>query len=134
MFLLVEMEKRKMERREVLLVAGIIMALIWLGIYMILKGKKRKYVIIAGCIIDLVLFLICKNGVMLFFGIIGGLLGGLLPGLGGSLSKYYTVVKELKGVANLVIAMIIFCSMIMMVIASTYSELFGRGIVWKLTP
>lgn len=123
------MEERYVERREIILLAGIIMALIWLGMCLVLQGKKRKYVIIAGCIMDIVLLLICKNVKMLFCGILGGLLGGLVPGLGGSLGKYDTALKELKGVGNLVIVLIIFCIMLFMIATIAYPELF-RGINW----
>lgn len=112
-----------MEKSKTLLLAGIIVALIWLGMCMIIEGKKRKYVIIAGCIMDLVLFLICKNGGMLFFGVLGGLLVGLVPGLGGSLEKYNIAIKELNGVGNFVIVMIIFCSMILMSATIAYPQL-----------
>lgn len=43
-----------MERNEAILLAGIIMASIWLGMCVLFEGKKQKYVIITGGIIDLV--------------------------------------------------------------------------------
>lgn len=79
---------------------------------------------------DIVLLLICKNVKMLFCGILGGLLGGLVPGLGGSLGKYDTALKELKGVGNFVIVLIIFCIMLFMIATIAYPELF-REINWK---
>lgn len=112
-----------MERREMVLLAGIIMAVIWLGMCVLFEGKKRKYVIIAGGIIDLVLFLICRNGVMLFYGVLGGLVVGLIPGLGGSLQKYDTMIKELNGKKNSVIVMIIFFIMMLMLMVIAFPEI-----------
>ncbi|MDE7425175.1 MAG: hypothetical protein K2N51_16055 [Lachnospiraceae bacterium] len=112
-----------MERSKAILLAGIIIGLIWLGMCVVLEGKKRKYVIIAGCIMDLVLFLICKNGRMLFYGMLGGLLCGLVPGLGGSLRKYNIAIKELNGMGNFVIVMIIFFIMMLMTMTIAHPEL-----------
>lgn len=114
-----------MEIREIILLAGIIMASVWLGACVILEGKKRKYVIIAGGILDLVLFLICRNIGMLLIGVLGGLLCGLVPGFGGSWRKYHTALKELNGVKNLVIVMMIFFSMMFMILAVVFPE-------WKM--
>lgn len=105
-----------MDRTEVILLAGMIAALIWLGACVIIEGKNRKYVIMIGVIIDVVLFLICQNCKMLFMGVLGGLFCGLTGfGVGGY--KYVTAVQEMKGVKNLVIACIIFFVMITMTMA-----------------
>ncbi len=47
----------------------------------------------------------------------------LVPGLGGSLEKYNIAIKELNGVGNFVIVMIIFCSMILMSATIAYPQL-----------
>lgn len=109
-----------MEKTEIILLAGIIIALIWLGACVIIEGRNRKYVIVIGIMLDAVLFIVCKNSGMLFFGVIGGLLCGLVPGFGSSLWKYEMAVREMKGVRNWVAVSVIFFVMIFMTIAIAY--------------
>lgn len=111
-----------MEKTEAMLLAGIIAAVIWMGLCVIMEGKKRKYVIIAGIMIDIVLFIICKNWEMLFIGVIGGFVCGL--GFGNnSVRKYEKVVQEMKGIKNWVVVSIIFFVMIFMTMAVAYPDL-----------
>lgn len=109
-----------MEKTEIILLVGIIIALIWLGACIVIEGRNRKYVIVTGIIIDAVLFIVCRSWGMLFFGVIGGLLCGLVPGFGSSLRKYETAVRELKGVRNWVAVSVIFFVMIFMTAAIAY--------------
>lgn len=102
-----------MERAEVILIVGIIVALIWLGACVIIEGKNRKHVIMTGVIIDIVLFLICRNWEMLCIGIVGGILCTPLCFF-YSTRKFETAVREMKGVKNLMIALVIFCVMVFM--------------------
>ena len=112
-----------MDRTEIMLLVGIIIALIWMGICILFENKKRKYVIIMGIMIDIVLFIICKNCEFLFIGILGGLACGLIPHFGKNLRNYEIAVREMKGIKNWLVVSIIFFIMIFMIIAITYPEL-----------
>lgn len=112
-----------MERSDVILLAGTIAGLIWMGACVIIEGKNRKYVIIAGAMIDIVLLVICRNCGMLFIGVLGGLFCGLF-GFFYSARKYETAVREMKGVKNWVIVCIIFFVMLCMTMSIAYPELF----------
>ncbi len=69
-----------MGKNEIILLVGIIIALIWLMACILIEGKGRKYIIIIGIVLAVVLFIVCRNWGMLLFGVIGGLLCGLVPG------------------------------------------------------
>ena len=109
-----------MDKTEIILLAGIIIALIWLGL--LIKSDKRKYVILIGIMIDIVLFIICKNWKLLFIGGVGGLACGLIPNL-GKRRNYEIAVQEMKGVKNWLVVSIIFFIMIFMTIAIAYPGL-----------
>lgn len=111
---------------DVILMGGIIVAAIWLFFCLFLEGKKRKYVIRAGILIDLVLLIICRNGQMLCVGVLGGLFFGLIPFV--STRKYEMAVQEMKGVKNWVVVSVIFCVMLFMVVAIAYPHI---RFVWK---
>ena len=111
---------------DVILVSGIIIAAIWLLACLFLEGKNRKYVIMAGILIDLVLLIICRNGQMLCVGVLGGLFCGLIPFV--STRKYEMAVQEMKGVKNWVVVSVIFCVMVFMVVAIAYPHI---RFVWK---
>ena len=53
-----------MERSDVILLAGTIAGLIWMGACVIIEGKNRKYVIMAGAMIDIVVHR-CVGGTFL---------------------------------------------------------------------
>lgn len=112
-----------MEKADVILIAGIIIALIWLGFFVMLEGKKRFYVGWIGVAIDVVLFLFCRNTQLLCLSVIGGALMGLIPGLGGSVWKYERAVRQMNGIKNWVVALMIFFVMIFMSIAIAYPGL-----------
>lgn len=118
-----------MERVEVILIAGIIIALIWLGACVIIEGKKRKYVIMTGVIIDIVLFLICRNWEMLCIGVFGGVFCTLFAFF-YSTRKFETAVGEMKGVKNLMVALVIFCVMVFMTMSIAYPELKVSFSAW----
>lgn len=111
-----------MDNRQIMLLAGIIIASFWLILCVFMEGKKRRYVIMTGILLDLVLFLICKNVEMFLIGVVGGLVCGLVPGFGGSLWKYDTAVRELNGVKNWVLVSVILFVMFFMVISIAYPE------------
>lgn len=103
-----------MERMQAIFLIGIIIGLIWMLLCVIIEGKNRKYVIMAGIIIDLILFIVCRNLEMLLIGLVGGLLCGFIP---INPRKYETAVEEMKGVKNWVVVSVIFFIMIFMVMA-----------------
>ena len=107
---------------DIILLGGIIVAAIWLFVCLFLEGKNRKYVIMAGILIDLVLLIICRNGQMLCVGVLGGLMCGLLPGF-VSARKYEMAIQEMKGVKNWLVVSVIFFVMVFMVIAIAYPNL-----------
>lgn len=117
-----------MERSDVILIAGIIAALAWLGACLILKGKKRKYAIVTGIIIDIVLFIICRSVDMLFIGVLGGVFCGFF-GFFYRANAYKETVKEMKGVGNWVVVCIIFFVMLFMIMCIAYPMF--KNIAWK---
>lgn len=108
-----------MDKNEIIIFSGIGMALIWLLACVIIEEKKRRNVIIAGVVIDIVLFLICRKCDFLLAGILGGFIFGLLP---LSPAKYKNAVMEFHGVRNLVKIFIIFYVMILMAVGIAYPE------------
>lgn len=116
------LRRGKMDKREIMLLTGIIIASFWLFLCVFMEGRKRRYVIITGILADLVLFLICKNVEMFLIGAVGGLICGLVPGFGGSLRKYDTAVRELNGVKHWALVSIILFVMFFMVISIAYPE------------
>lgn len=112
-----------MDKREIMLLTGIIIASLWLFLCIFLEGRKRRYVIIAGILADLVLFLLCRNFEMFFIGVAGGLICGLVPGFGGNLRKYDTAVQELHGRKNWVMVSVILFIMFFMVMSIAYPEI-----------
>lgn len=117
-----------MERTEIIFLAGLIVALIWLLACVIMEGKNRKYVILAGAMIDFILFIICRSVHMLCAGVVGGLMCGLIPGF-VSMRKYETAVREMHGVKNWVIVSVIFFIMVCMVMVIAYPNF--KYISWK---
>lgn len=81
-----------MERSEIILLVGILAGVIWMGTCVLIEGKNRKHVIMIGVIIDIVLFVICRNFGMLLVGVLGGLFCGFF-GFFYSVSKYETAVR-----------------------------------------
>ncbi|MDE6851383.1 MAG: hypothetical protein K2J67_02695 [Lachnospiraceae bacterium] len=112
-----------MELNESILLTGIIAAAIWMAVCVFVEGKARKYIIMIGIMIDIILFIICRNSQMLLVGLLGGLACGLIPGLGGSLWKYETAVKELNGIKNWVVVSMIFFVMVFMTLAIAWPNL-----------
>lgn len=103
-----------MDRSEIIIYTGIGVAIIWLITCVIIEGKGRMYVIAAGLIIDIILFLISKRCDFLLVGILGGVAIGVIPFYP---IKYKTAISEMNGVGNFVVVCIIVCVMILMVIS-----------------
>lgn len=120
-----------MERSDVILLAGIIAGLIWMGACVIIEGRNRKYVIMTGVMIDIVLLVICRNFGMLFIGVLGGLFCGLF-GFFYSASKYETAVREMKGLRNWVVVCVIFFVMLCLTMSIAYPKLFNMWLTKSL--
>lgn len=117
------LKRGDMDKREIMLLTGIIIASFWLFLCVIMEGRKRRYVILAGILADFVLFSLCRNVEMFLIGVAGGLICGLVPGFGGSLRKYDTAVRELNGRKNWVMVSVILFIMFFMVISVAYPEI-----------
>lgn len=103
-----------MGKTDIILIGGIILACIWLMVYILIEDKKKRgTILVIGAVVDMVLYFICKNSEFLLVGIVGGLIIGLVPWFGDR-RKYKNAVKETKGVKNLTVVMIIFVTMIFM--------------------
>ena len=111
-----------MERSEIIFLTGLIIALIWLFLCIFIEGKNRKYIIIFGIVMDIVLFAICQNCEMLLIGLAGGLACGLIPQL-TSVRKYRIAVREMNGIRNWLIVSIILFIMIFLTISVAHPEL-----------
>lgn len=116
-----------MDRADIILIGGIILACIWLMVCLQLKPDKRKYAYIVGAVIDLLLFAYCKNSDFFLVGVIGGFLAGLIPDLGRRYN-YEIALEELNGMKNLIIVFVIFFTMIFMFMALAYP---GVEIDWS---
>ncbi len=112
--------KLLMDREEIIIYTGIGTAVIWLITCVIMEGKGRKYAVMAGLIIDIILFLISPKYDFLLVGILGGVAIGVIPFYP---IRYKTAVSEMKGVGNFVVVCIIFCIMILMTVSIANPEL-----------
>lgn len=108
-----------MERSEIIFIIGIVLAVIWMLFCVLVEGKKRTYVILAGVVIDIILFAICQNAELLLAGLLGGLACGLIPFLISG-RKYRMAVDEMCGKKNLTIVTVIFFVMVFMLIAIAF--------------
>ncbi len=108
-----------MEKTDIILAGGIVLACIFLGLCVLLKPKNRKYVYIVGVIVNLLMYVHCRNNEFLLCGIAGGLIIGLIP-IFGNKRKYNIALGELGGKGNLTIACILFCTTIFMTIAVAF--------------
>lgn len=109
-----------MERSEIIFIIGIVIALIWMLCCLLMEGKKRIYVILAGAVIDIILFAICQNAELLLAGLIGGLACGLIPFLISG-RKYRMAVDEMHGKKNLTIVTVIFFVMVFMLMGIAFA-------------
>ena len=109
-----------MERSEIIFIIGIVIATIWMLLCVLMEGKKRTYVILAGVAIDIILFAICRSPELLLVGLLGGLACGLIPFLISG-RKYKMAVDEMHGKKNWTIVSVIFFVMIFMWIGIAFS-------------
>lgn len=109
-----------MEQGKLIFIIGIVIAIIWMLLCILMEGKKRTYAILAGAVMDIILFAICKNAELLLVGLLGGLACGLIPFLISG-RKYRMAVDEMRGKKNLTIVTVIFFVMVFMLIAIAFS-------------
>ena len=109
-----------MERSEIIFIIGIVIAVIWMLFCVLVEGKKRTYVILAGAVMDIILFAICQNAELLLAGLLGGLACGWIPFLISG-RKYKMAVDEMHGKKNWTIVSVIFFVMVFMLIAISFS-------------
>lgn len=116
-----------MNKTDIILIGGIILACIWLMTYIIIEDDKRRRVILSvGVIIDLILYFIGKNSEFLLVGIVGGIIFSFVPA--GRKSKRDNAIKESKGLKNFMAIMVIFFVMILMFVSIAYP---GLEISWE---
>lgn len=109
-----------MDQGNLIFVIGIVIAVIWMLFCVLMEGKKRNHVILAGVVVDVILFAICQNAELLLAGLLGGLACGLIPCLISG-RKYRRAIDEMHGVKNWTIVSVIFFVMVFMLIAIAFS-------------
>ena len=104
-----------MDKQDIILIGGIIVACIWLMTYIIIEDVKiRKIILAVGCVIDIILFFIGKNADFLLAGIIGGAIVSFIPGR--TIRQRENAIKESKGFLNYLLVCIVFTVMILMLV------------------
>ncbi|MBE5933208.1 MAG: hypothetical protein E7263_07295 [Lachnospiraceae bacterium] len=104
-----------MDKQDIILIGGIIVACIWLVTYILFDNVKIRRVILAiGCVIDIILFFIGKNADFLLAGIIGGAIVSFIPGR--TIRQRENAIKESKGFLNYLLVCIVFTVMILMLV------------------
>lgn len=113
-----------MSKTGVILLSGIILACIWLMVYILITDKKKRgRILIIGAVIDTVLYFICQNSDFLLAGIVVGLIIGLVPWPGSVDGRKYIIARdEAGGTKNLAIITVIFVTMIFMFAALAYPD------------
>jgi len=110
-----------MQSTDIILISGIVFACIFILTCSLVDAKKKKYVLIIGAIIDVLLFAYCRNINFLLIGFLGGLIFGVFPSLGHK-RKYDMALDLLEGKLNVILAFVIFFIMIFMTFAIAYPE------------
>lgn len=108
-----------MDKQDIIIIGGIVIACLWLMTYIILGDeKKRRIVLVIGAIIDFILYLIGQNTEFLLVGLIGGIICSFLPLRG--VRKRDNAIKETRGFANYMLVFVIFTIMILMFAVIAY--------------
>lgn len=105
-----------MKTTDIVLFIGFGMAFLWSGFYTGTKGKKNTYIIWGGVIIDLILWVVSRNLLALFGGILTGIaVGSLIEGFNAIFRKMGIRREEyyMQGWKNWVVFMVI--TIVMMV-------------------
>ena len=109
-----------MEQGKLIFIIGIVIAVIWMLLCVLMEGKKRTYVILAGAAIDIILFAICRSAELLLVGLLGGLACGWIPFLISG-RKYKMAVDEMHSKKNWTVVSVIFFVMVFMWIAIAFT-------------
>lgn len=116
-----------MDKQDIILICGIVIACIWLMTYIIIEDDKKRIVILAvGAVMDIILYFVGKNTEFLFVGIIGGIIFSFVPT--GSKRKRDNAIKETKGFFNYMLVFVVFTVMIFMLAAIAFP---GVELSWK---
>ena len=109
-----------MKTTDIIIAVGFGMALIWGGLYTGTYGKKNTYLIWGGVIIDLILWVVSRNLLALFGGILMGIaVGSLIEGFNAIFRKMGIRREEyyMQGWKNWVVFSIITIVMMLSTIA-----------------
>lgn len=116
-----------MNKVDIIVIIGIIVACIWIMMYILIEDdKKRKIILAVGVIFDIVLYLIGKNTDFLLAGIVSGIVFSFIPGR--SKRSYENAIKNTKGFKNYMAVFVIFTVMIFMLVSIAYPDM---QIVWE---
>ena len=108
-----------MNKEDIIVIGGIVIACIWLVIYVLIEDSKKRMIILSvGAIIDVILFLIGKNIGFLLAGIIGGIVFSFVPAR--SIQKHKNAINEVKGIKKYMAILVVFFVMILMFISIAY--------------
>ena len=108
-----------MNKEDIIVIGGIVIACIWLMLYILIEDiNKRKIILLVGVIIDVILFLIGKNIGFLLAGIIGGIIFSFIPAR--SMQKHKNAINEAKGIKNFMAIVVVFFVMILMFMSIAY--------------
>ena len=104
-----------MDKQDIILINGIIVACIWLMTYILFDNvKKRRIILAIGCVIDIILFFKGQNADFLLAGIIGGAIVSFIPGR--TIRQRENAIKEAKGFSKYILVCIVFTVMIFMLV------------------
>lgn len=108
-----------MNKEDIIVIGGIVIACIWLMLYILIEDSKKRMIILSvGAIIDVILFLIGKNIGFLLAGIIGGIVFSFVPAR--SIQKHKNAINEVKGIKKYMAILVVFFVMILMFISIAY--------------
>lgn len=108
-----------MNKEDIILIGGIVIACIWLMLYILIEDSKKRMIILSvGAIIDVILFFVGKNIGFLLAGIIGGIIFSFVPAR--SMQKHKNAINEVKGIRNYMAILVVFFVMILMFISIAY--------------
>lgn len=108
-----------MNKEDIIVIGGIVIACIWLMLYILIEDSKKRMIILSvGAMVDVILFLIGKNIEFLFVGIIGGIIFSFVPAR--SMQKHKNAINEVKGIKNFMAILVVFFVMILMFMCIAY--------------
>ncbi len=108
-----------MNKEDIIVIGGIVIACIWLMLYILIEDSKKRMIILSvGAMVDVILFFVGKNIGFLLAGIIGGIVFSFVPAR--SIQKHKNAINEAKGIKNFMAILVVFFVMILMFISIAY--------------